>query len=252
MPGDHRRDYLVMVNVWMAGLLAVVSCGMIVIIFRIAAAGKPLHHDFADKAAAVDGEMVDVIGNISLVKAFGGLTHEQHRFDATVAQELKARRRSLVYLERLRLTHALVTVILVLGLLVWAILLWERHEATVGDVVLVCTLGMSVLSATRDLAVALVDVTQHFARLSEALVTLLSPHELTDHPHAAALAPKGGARIAFERIRFAYPGDRPVFEQFTLAVEPGQKAGLVGPSGGGNLPSSRSFRDFTICRAAAS
>jgi hypothetical protein len=37
----------------------------------LARAGKPLHHDFADKAAAVDGEMVDVIGNIALVKAFG-------------------------------------------------------------------------------------------------------------------------------------------------------------------------------------
>ncbi len=225
--------FLAMVNVWMATLLAVVSCGMIVIIFHIAAAGKPLHHDFADKAAAVDGEMVDVIGNISLVKAFGGLSREQRRFDATVAQELKARRRSLLYLERLRVTHALVTVILILGLLAWAIHLWERHEATVGDVVLVSTLGISVLSATRDLAVALVDVTQHFARLSEALVTLLSPHELTDHPQAAALAPKGGARIVFERISFAYPGNRQVFDELTLAVEPGQKIGLVGPSGGG-------------------
>ncbi len=85
--------FLAMVNGWMAGLLAVVSCGMIVAIFRIAAAGKPLHHDFADKAAAVDGEMVDVIGNISLVKAFGGLLREHHRFDVTVAQELNARRR---------------------------------------------------------------------------------------------------------------------------------------------------------------
>ena len=51
--------------------------------------------------------MVDVIGNISLVKAFGGLSREQRRFDATVEQELKARRRSLLYLERLRrLCHA--------------------------------------------------------------------------------------------------------------------------------------------------
>ena len=79
----------------------------------------------------------------------------------------------------------------------------------------------------------LVDVTQHFARLSEALVTLLSPHELTDHPQAAALAPKGGASIVFERISFAYPGNRHVFDQFNLAVEPGQKVGLIGPSGGG-------------------
>ena len=225
--------FLAVVSGWMASLLAVVSCGLIIVIFHTAAAGRPLHHDFADKAAAVDGEMIDVIGNISLVRAFGGLSREQRRFDATVAQELKARRRSLLYLERLRLTHAVVTVILVLGLLVWAIRLWERHEATVGDVVLVCTLGISVLSATRDLAVALVDVTQHFARLSEALVTLLSPHELRDHPQAAALAPKGGARIVFERISFAYPGDRQVFDEFTLAVEPGQKVGLVGPSGGG-------------------
>ena len=147
--------FLAMVNGWMAGLLAVVSCGMIVVIFHIAAAGKPLHHDFADKAAAVDGEMIDVIGNISLVKAFGGLSREQRRFDATVEQELKARRRSLLYLERLRLTHAAVTVILIVGLLAWVIRLWQRHEATVGDVVLVCTLGVSVLSATRDFAVAL-------------------------------------------------------------------------------------------------
>ena len=225
--------FLAMVNVWMAGLLAVVSCGMIVAIFHIAAAGKPLHSDFADKAAEVDGEMADVIGNISMVKAFGGLLREHHRFDKTVARELKARRRSLLYLEKLRVTHALVTVLLIVGLLAWAISLWQRGQASVGDVVLVCTLGISVLSATRDFAVALVDVTQHFARLSEALVTLLSPHELTDHPQAAALAPKGGASIAFEKISFSYAKDRRVFDHFTLAVEPGQKVGLVGPSGGG-------------------
>ena len=39
-----------------------------------------------------------------------------------------------------------------------------------------------------------------------------SPHELTDHPQAAALAPKGGASIVFERIGFAYPGGAAVFE----------------------------------------
>ena len=242
-----------MVNGWMAGLLAVVSCGMIVVIFHIAAAGKPLHHDFADKAAAVDGEMVDVIGNISLVKAFGGLSREQRRFDATVAQELKARRRSLLYLERLRLTHAAVTVILIVGLLAWVIRLWQRHEATVGDVVLVCTLGVSVLSATRDFAVALVDVTQHFARLSEALVTLLSPHELTDHPQAATLAPKGGAHIVFERISFAYPGDRQVFDTIHSRCRTWSKGRPCRhrpePA---SPPSSRSCRDFTTCRAAGS
>jgi len=60
-----------------------------------------------------------------------------------------------------------VTIILALGLLAWAILLWQQGNATTGDVVLICTLGLSVLHATRDLAVALVDITQHVARLSK-------------------------------------------------------------------------------------
>ena len=224
--------FLATVSVWMALSLAIVSGTVIVAIFRIAAAGKPLHHDFADKAAAVDGEMVDVIGNIVMVKAFGGLLREHRRFNATVNRELTARTRSLRYLEKLRLLHALVTVVLMLGLLAWALWLWQHGLATAGDVVLVCTLGLSVLSATRDLAVALVDVTQHLARLSEALATLLSQHELQDHPQAATLVP-GGARVVFENISFRYPEGRQVFDDFSLRLEKGQRVGLVGPSGGG-------------------
>ena len=198
--------------------------------FRLAAAGKPLHHDFADKAAAVDGEMVDVVGNMPLVRSFCGLGRELSRFDGTVDRELTARQRSLIYLEKLRLLHAVVTVLLAVGLLGWALALWQRGAATPGDVVLVCTLGLTVLHATRDLAVALVDVTQHLARLAEALSTLLVPHQLRDKPDAVPLAKTQG-RVAFENVRFSYPDGRQVFTDLDLTVEPGQRLGLLGPSG---------------------
>src|SRR4051794_12772821 len=38
----------------MAALLVIVAAIVVVMMFRLAAAGKPLHHDFADKAATVD------------------------------------------------------------------------------------------------------------------------------------------------------------------------------------------------------
>src|ERR1700737_4374831 len=155
-----------------AGGLIGVAGAMVIAMFHLAAAGKPLHDDFANKAAAVDGEMVDVINNMPLVRAFCGLGYEHDRFDATVNRELVARGRSLRYLEKLRLAHAAVTVVLTIGMLAWVVNLWEQGSATTGDVVLVCTLGISILSATRDLAVALVDVTQHVARLGEELATL--------------------------------------------------------------------------------
>ena len=220
------------VSPYMAGGLIVIAGVMVVAMFHLAAAGKPLHDDFANKAAAVDGEMVDVINNMPLVRAFCGLSFEHDRFDATVNRELTARGRSLRYLEKLRLLHASVTVVLTIALLAWAIMLWQRGAATTGDVVLVCTLGISILSATRDLAVALVDVTQHVARLTEAIATLLLPHELKDHPEAEPLV-KAGAAIAFNNVGFRYPGGLKVFERFSLRLQAGQRVGLVGQSGGG-------------------
>ena len=223
---------LASVNVIMAIVLLAIAAVAVPVLFRFASLGKPLHHDFASKAALVDGEMVDVVGNMALVKAFCGLGREHLRFDQTVQHELHARRSSLLYLERLRFAHALVTVILTLGLLVWALTLWQQGRATAGDVVMVCTLGLSVLSATRDLAVALVDVTQHLARLSEAIATLLVPHQLTDHPEAVPLVPEG-SDITFAGVSFRYPSGKQVFENLDLSIRSGERVGLIGPSGAG-------------------
>src|SRR6185312_16732176 len=47
---------VVTISPLMAGVLVVVAGAMVVTMFRMAAAGRPLHNDFADKAAAIDGE----------------------------------------------------------------------------------------------------------------------------------------------------------------------------------------------------
>jgi ATP-binding cassette, subfamily B, bacterial len=224
--------YLFAVSAPMALGLAGISGILVVALFRLAAAGKPLHHGYAERAALVDGEMADIIGNMPIVRAFGGIRREHHRFDDTVGNEMSARRRSLRYLEKLRLFHAGVTMILMVLLLAWAITLWQSGGATAGQVVLVCTLGFGILHATRDLAVALVDVTQHMARLSEAVATLLIPHELRDHENATALQRERG-RLQFDDVSFAYPDGRKVFDQFRLEIGAGERVGLVGESGAG-------------------
>src|ERR1700722_7216330 len=65
--------FLTMVSVKMAATLVVVAAIVMIAMFHFAAAGRTLHNDFAGKAAVVDAEMVDVIGNMPLVRAFGGL-----------------------------------------------------------------------------------------------------------------------------------------------------------------------------------
>ncbi|MDB5487790.1 MAG: transporter ATP-binding protein [Reyranella sp.] len=224
--------FLASVDVAMAGALTAISAVVMVMLFRLAAKGAPLHHGFAFRAARVEGELADVIGNMPLVRTFGATTREHQRFDHTVGREMSARRRSLQYLERLRLLHAAITIALTVAILAWAILLWQGGHATTGDVVLVCTLGFTVLHATRDLAVALVDVTQHLARFAEAIATLLKPHDLREPEEATHLVARR-AGVVFEDVSFGYPGGGKVFERFGLSIGAGQRTGLVGTSGGG-------------------
>src|SRR6266487_2624394 len=122
--------FVAAVSMAMAAVLMVLAAILVFTMFRLAAAGRPLHHDFADRAAAGDGEMIDVVGNMPLVWAFCGIAREHSRLDATIDRKMAARRRSLVYLEKLRLFHAAVTVVLTIALLAWAIVLWQNGVGT--------------------------------------------------------------------------------------------------------------------------
>ena len=117
-------------------------------------------------------------------------------------------------------------------LLGWGVEMWLHGQASAGDLVLICSLGFTILHGTRDLAVSLVDLTQNVARMAEALRALLVPHDLPDHPNAGELkAEKGG--VEFRDVTFAYPGRAAVLDHFNLRIEPGQRVGLVGASGAG-------------------
>lgn len=224
--------FIGLVNATLAGVLVGAAAAMGILVFYLARRGTPMHRSFATEAAAVDGELVDVIGNMSVVRAFGAMFREQKRIAGTIGFEMAARRTSLIYLERLRLIHAVITAALIAGVVAWGLLLWQQGLATVGDLVLITGLSIGILHCTRDLAVALVDLTQHVARLEEAIGTLLMEHELPDRPDAHPLH-SGPGRVAFERVRFAYPGRAPVLREFDITIEPGQRVGLVGYSGAG-------------------
>ena len=220
------------VNLVMALSLAAVAFTMAGIIFWLARAGTPIHRNFAEKAAGVDGELVDVISNMSVVRVFGALLREHRRIDERIGVEMGARRASLLYLEKLRLLHAGQTALITAGLLAWAVKMWLDGEASPGDIVLISSLGFTILHGTRDLAVSLVDLTQHVARLDEAIGTLLLPHEMPDAVDARVLVP-GPGRVEFRDVHFAYPGRGRILHGLDLVIEPGQRVGLVGASGAG-------------------
>jgi ATP-binding cassette, subfamily B, bacterial len=220
------------INWHLTVVLLVVIGALGVSIGRLAAQGRHLHQSFAGHAAHVSGDLADVVSNIGLVRAFGAARREQDRLSSKIQDEMQAQRASLRSLEILRLWHALTVFIVTAGVLVWSVELWRRGKISTGDVVLTTTLGFTVLHASRDFAMALVDMVQQFAKLGEAVQVLGLPHEMQDAADARPLVVRGGT-IQFERVGFSYPSGQHVLRDFNLEVPAGQKVGLVGRSGAG-------------------
>jgi len=223
---------LATVNWQITAVLTVIVIVLAYVIRRMAAHGSPLHEDFAGRAAAVSGYLSDIVGNIGLVRTFGTARREHARLTREIEHEMTAQRASLRSLERLRLFHALSVLAVTAGVLTWSVTLWRAGQVTTGDVVLTTTLAFTVLHASRDLAMALVEVVQQFAKLGEAVQELGLPHEMQDVPDAKPLLNLGGS-AALVNVCFSYPTGGRVLQDFTLHIPPGQKIGIVGRSGAG-------------------
>jgi ATP-binding cassette subfamily B protein len=201
-------------------------------LIRLSQSGMPRHRHHADRAAEVGGELVDVLSNIWVVKAFSARARERGRFERLLRVEQDAHRDSVMYVERMRVLHDLALWLMAGGMLTWTLHLWSEGRVSPGDVILTLAMAFRILHGSRDLAFALVNATQFIARIADSIQVIGENHRVVDEPGARPLIHVGGS-IEFENVDFSYPTGQQVFDGFNLRIEPGQRVGLVGPSGAG-------------------
>lgn len=218
---------------WQMAVALTLTAAAIAVGIGIAAArGRLLHHVFADRAASVAGEIVDVVANHATVRLFGGARREALRLAEAISGEAAAQRNALQHIERLRLAHA-AAVWVVSGLtLAWGVFLWQQGRISAGDVVVCGTFTLALLQASRDFAVALVEMSHYWSRVGEAIETLMVPHDRPDDDHAEKVLPRGGS-ISLEGVSFRHADGNWVLDDIDLHIEAGTKLGIVGPSGVG-------------------
>jgi ATP-binding cassette subfamily B protein len=219
----------------MAGLLAAFVLLASVAVMRVGVSGRPLHQAYAEQAARVNGELVDIVTNVWTVKAFSARRREWQRLAHEFGMEASAQRSSWLYLERVRGLHDLLLLVMAGAMLVWSITLWRHGRISPGDVVVVSALTFRILHGSRDLALALVDTSQHLGAIREILKVIGAEHLIRDREGAGQLdtAQPALGVIEFRNVRFGYDEAHPVFKGLDLRIEAGQTVGVVGPSGAG-------------------
>ncbi|GFM57091.1 ABC transporter ATP-binding protein [Pseudomonas capsici] len=229
---DFLGAVVVLATVRIQMALALVAFVLLVaaIITFFGIRGRSRHQLYAAQAASVGGELVDLVNNVWTIKAFTARERERQRLDAKIRTEARAQSRSWMYVEKARVLHDLCLASMAGTMLAWSILLWTRGAVSVGDVVMVSALTFRILHGSRDLALALVETSQHLGAVGDTLSVIAKPYELSD-TEQDWVAPSG--TIELQDVGYAYPGGRKVLCGLSLRIEPGQRVGIVGPSGAG-------------------
>jgi ATP-binding cassette, subfamily B, bacterial len=216
----------------MAAVLAVFVAFMAIGLGLFAIRGRPLHRNYAEQGAYVNGELVDTVSNSWTVKIFSARAHERARLEKKFGVEAAAQRKAWMYGEKTRALHDIFLTLMSGTMLSWAVYEWTQGRITPGDVVVVSAMTFRILHGSRDLTLALTGLTEHFGFITDTLQTIGQPHEVADAPDARAINDVKG-RIEFKNVSFGYADGRRVFDNLSLEIPAGQRVGIVGPSGAG-------------------
>jgi ATP-binding cassette, subfamily B, bacterial len=218
---------------WTFTLIALlVTPALFLVVYRFTRRIKRASRAVRRKEGEVVNVLEEVLSSIRVVKAFAREDYEQKRFEreslASVETTLQAR--SL----KARLAP-IVEIIVAAGtcLVLWyGARLVMTGELTAGALlVFLMYLGkmykpMRELSKMTD-TISKADV--GWERIREVLETDMQVRDLP----GARPAPRFKGKIEFDRVNFSYDNSRKILTDVSLAIEPGQLAALVGPTGAG-------------------
>jgi ATP-binding cassette subfamily B protein len=186
--------------------------------------------------AAVTGRVVDVITNIRNVFFFANQPLEDRELRQYTGEECARRRALYRAVVRLRCAQYVMDISMWLGFVGGALYAWVHSAIGAGDFVMITALTGSLLQSAYNLGQRIPEFYEQLGAARESIDTLIVPATIQDRPNAPALKVDRGA-IHFEKVAFAYDasgrGPRNIVERFELRIPPGQRLGLVGPSGAG-------------------
>jgi ATP-binding cassette subfamily B protein len=219
----------------LAGLaeLALVSVYMVVNIVMTTRWVRPANLKSNALDSRIGGALADAISGNAAVKSFGAEDRERARFAQTMAAWRQA---ATTTWNRFADLGAAMNVLLVAlqasltGLVVHA---WTQAHASAADVAFAISSFMLMAGYLRNFGDMVRNLQKGLDDLEDMAAFDRTEPQVADRPGARDFVP-GQGEIVFERVVFRYKAAaRPIYEDFSLHIRPGERVALVGPTGGG-------------------
>lgn len=192
----------------------------------------PASKQASDARSAVTGRVVDSYTNIHSVKMFA-----HHDLEVGYAKTAIERARQTFQVEMRLFSYmdlglVVLNGVLIVGVVGYALFLWQGGLATIGVVAAATALTLRLNAMSGWIMWAVSNFFQNLGIVAEGMETIAQPIRLKDKPDAVPLVVQDGA-VGIEKLTHHYGRSKGGIDGITLHVKPGEKVGLVGKSGAG-------------------
>lgn len=193
----------------------------------------PANRAYVEQDSALTGVLADAITCNATVKSFGAEKREDKRlWDQVVMWRNQAMKTWLRHDDLAAVQYVFLIGMqgALLSLVLWY---WTRGLATPGQVTLVIATFLMMHGYLRDVGMHMRNLQQAVNDIEDLVNFHDTEPEIRDVANAEDYR-SGPGQIAFNTIRFGYANQsKPLYDDFSITIEAGEKVALVGASGSG-------------------
>ena len=179
------------------------------------------------------GALADAVSCNSVVKAFGAETREEDRLRHVMSKWDSRTRRTWKRGTLNGTIQGLLMTLMQAGILGTGLYMWTQGLASAGDITFVLAMFFVLQGYLRDVGMHIRNLQRSVNDMEELVALSAMPLGVEDKAGAKPIAIGKGA-INFDHVTFRYGSHAtPLYRDFSVAIKPGERVGLVGHSGSG-------------------
>ncbi|AWB66402.1 metal ABC transporter permease [Saccharobesus litoralis] len=191
---------------------------------------------FVREAAKADSTSnttaIDSLLNFETVKYFNNEAYEAKRYDEALANWEQAKRKNRLSLFVLNGGQAFIIAGAMTGMMALAAVQTHAGKMTLGDFVLINAFMMQLFLPLNFLGFVYREIRGSLANIERLFELLGKTPNVKDADNASTLTVSQG-KITFNQVSFHYAAERPILNNISFSITPGQKVAVVGESGSG-------------------
>jgi len=212
---------------------ALVLWTVIYLIFSFSTAKKRQKIDLQKSAAdsIAGAHLADTTANNLNLKIFNGYTTEEALYQKKISTQYGFQLKAWLFDRDIESYVNFFTMVLEVGMMALAVVLWRQGTLTIGDFALIQGLIMQLFERLRNVSSNMRSIYDSLGSANEMTDILTTPYEVQDAPNAKSITLSNGA-VTFNDVTFGYHADK-IFKQFNLKIASKERLALIGSSGSG-------------------